>query len=40
MDGPAPLRRAAIHGLITGGLTLQRLLEDKAEMAVPYIAFL
>ena len=32
MDGPAPLRRAAIHGLITGGLTLQRLLEDKAEM--------
>ena len=32
MDGPAPLRRAAIRGLITGGLTLQRLLEDEAEM--------
>ncbi len=32
MDMPGPLRRAAIHGFITEGLTLKRLLGDDAAM--------
>ena len=32
MDGPGPLRRAAINGLITMGLTLSDLLNDEKRM--------
>ncbi|MBK19898.1 MAG: glucose dehydrogenase [Rhodospirillaceae bacterium] len=32
MDGPRPLRRAAIHGFITQGITLKGLLADEAAM--------
>ena len=32
MDGPGPLRRAAISGLITMGLTLPDLLNDEKRM--------
>ena len=32
MDAPGPLRRAAIHGFITEGLTLKRVLSDDAAM--------
>ena len=32
MDAPGPLRRAAIHGFITEGLTLERVLADDAAM--------
>jgi 5-(hydroxymethyl)furfural/furfural oxidase len=32
MDAPGPLRRAAIHGFITQGVTLKGLLEDEAAM--------
>ncbi len=32
MDAPGPLRRAAIHGFITDGLTLERVLSDDAAM--------
>ena len=32
MDLPGPLRRAAIHGLITEGLTLGKVLDDPAAM--------
>ena len=32
MDGPGPMRRAAINGLITMGLTLSDLLNDEKRM--------
>jgi len=32
MDAPGPLRRAAIHGFITQGVTLKGLLQDEAAM--------
>ena len=32
MDCPGPIRRAAIHGFITQGATLARMLKDKDEM--------
>ncbi len=32
MDAPGPLRRAAIHGFITEGLTLKKVLNDREAM--------
>jgi 5-(hydroxymethyl)furfural/furfural oxidase len=32
MDGPGPLRRAAIHGFITQGVTLETVLADAQAM--------